>query len=157
MDLFFRTARPAEGADAERILRAAFTPYLRRLGREIPPGYYDAWLPASIDDGDVYAADTGGVLVGVATTQRKESGLYLRHLAVDPTLQRSGAGRFLLTRLAEVGRARGDKAMTLETAEMMDHLIRLYRSDGFEIVRRGPPDHGLDPHLRVFMEKKLTP
>lgn len=156
MDFTFRTARPAEGADAERILRAAFTPYVRRLGGEIPADYYNAWLPASIDRGDVYAAEGAGMLAGVATTARKESGLYLRHLAVDPAQQRSGLGRFLLVRLEEVARARGDSAMTLETAEMMDHLVRLYLGFGFEIVRRGPPDHGRDAHPRVFMEKKLT-
>jgi hypothetical protein len=38
---------------------------------------------------------------------------------------------------------------------MMAHLIRLYSSHGFEIVRRGPPDHGRDPHMRVHMVKPL--
>jgi hypothetical protein len=45
--------------------------------------------------------------------------------------------------------------MSLTTAEMMDHLIRLYGSHGFAIVRRGPPDHGRDPHTRVYMVKPL--
>ena len=45
--------------------------------------------------------------------------------------------------------------MTLETAEMMEHLVRLYRRHGFEIVRRGPPSHGKDSHMRVFMARRL--
>jgi GNAT superfamily N-acetyltransferase len=154
MDFTFRLAAPAECPDADRVLRAAFTPYIRRLGREIKGDYYK-WLPASIERGDVYVADEAGKLVGVAATERREAGLFLDRLAVDPAKQGTGLGSWLLVRLEEVARARGDRAMSLETAEMMDHLIRLYRRHGFEIVRRGLPDHGKDPHMRVHMVKPL--
>jgi len=154
MDFIFRQALPSEGADADRILRAAFTPYIRRLGREIPADYYK-WVPASIDRGDLYVADEAGRIVGVAATERREHGLFLDRLAVDPAKQGTGLGSWLLDRLAELARARGDRSLSLDTAEMMDHLIRLYRRNGFEIVRRGPPDHGKDPHIRVHMVKPL--
>ena len=36
---------------------------------------------------------------------------------------------------------------------MAEGNIRLYRRHGFEIVGRGPPAHGLDPHTRVHMVK----
>jgi ribosomal protein S18 acetylase RimI-like enzyme len=130
---------------------------MHRLGRGIPADFYSTWLPASIEQGDVYAAEAGGIAVGIATTERQDGSLYIRQLAVDPTRQRSGVGRFLLARLEEVARARGDKGMTLMTAEMMDHLVGLYLGFGFEIVRRGPSASGLDPHTRVFMEKRLSP
>ena len=46
--------------------------------------------------------------------------------------------------------------MSLQTAEMMAHLLRLYGRHGFEILAsRGPPDHGKDPHTRVTMVKSL--
>ncbi len=35
MALTFRKAVPSERDDAERVLRTAFTPYIRDLGREI--------------------------------------------------------------------------------------------------------------------------
>jgi GNAT superfamily N-acetyltransferase len=154
MDLTFRPALPAECLDADRVLRAAFTPYMRRLGREIPPDYYK-WLPASIERGDVFVADEGGRIVGVAATERRDDSLYLDRLAVDPAKQGSGLGSFLLVRLEEVARARGDRTMSLQTAEMMEHLLRLYGRHGFEIASRGPPDHGKDPHTRVHMVKPL--
>ena len=154
MAFTFRPALPSEREDADRVLRAAFTPYLRRLGREISSDYYK-WLPASIERGDVFVADEAGRVVGVAATERREDGLYLDRLAVDPAKQGTGLGSWLLVRLEEVSRARGDRAMSLVTAEMMDHLIRLYRRHGFEIVHRGPPDHGKDPHTRVHMVKPL--
>lgn len=154
MSWIFRPALAAEWPDAERVLRAAFTPYMKRLGREIPPDYYN-WLPASIERGDVFVADEGGKVVGLAATERRDTGLYIDRLAVDPVKQGTGLGSFLLTRLAAVARARGDRAMSLTTAEMMDHLIRLYSSHGFEIVHRGPPEHGKDPHTRVTMVRRL--
>ena len=154
MTLTFRTALPSEGGDADRVLRAAFTPYMQRLGREIPTDYY-SWLPASIGRGDVFVADEAGRIVGVAATERRDTGLYLDRLAVDPAKQGSGLGSFLLVHLEEVARSRGDRMMSLTTAEMMEHLLRLYGRHGFEVVHRGPPDHGKDPHIRVTMVKPL--
>lgn len=154
MTFTFRLARPSEVADADRILRAAFTPYLAKLGREIPADYYK-WLPASIERGDLFVADEGGTVVGVAATERREKELFLDRLAVDPSKQGTGLGRWLLERLDEVACARGDQTLSLVTAEMMDHLIKLYGSHGLEIVHRGPPDHGKDAHMRVHMVKML--
>lgn len=154
MTFIFRTALPSECADADRVLRAAFTPYLARLGREIPADYYK-WLPASIERGDVFVADDNGQVVGVAATERREAELFLDRLAVDPSRQGTGLGRWLLQRLDEVARERGDRTVSLVTAEMMDHLVRLYGSHGFAIVHRGPPDHGKDAHIRVHMVKRL--
>lgn len=92
MDWTFRLALAAEYADVDRVLRAAFTPYMHRLGREIPPGYYDDRLPASIERSDVFVADEAGRIVGVAQTERRDTGLYLDRLAVDPAKQGSGLG-----------------------------------------------------------------
>jgi GNAT superfamily N-acetyltransferase len=155
MSLTFRTALPSEYVDVDRVLRAAFTPYMLRLGRDIPTGYYDDRLPTSIERGDVFVAAEFGWIVGVAQTERRDAGLYLDRLAVDPAKQGTGLGSWLLVRLEEVARSRGDRTMSLQTAEMMEHLLRLYGRHGFEIVRRGPPDHGKDPHIRVIMVKPL--
>jgi len=103
----------------------------------------------------VYVANEAGRIVGVAATERRDTGLYLDRLAVDPAKQGTGLGSWLLLRLEEVARSRGDRAMSLQTAEMMEHLLRLYGRHGFEIVSRGPPDHGKDPHTRVTMVKLL--
>ena len=154
MTFTFRTALPSECVDADSVLRAAFTPYLARLGREIPADYYK-WLPASIERGDVFVADDDGQVVGVAATERRAAELFLDRLAVDPSKQGSGLGRWLLQRLDEVARERGDRTVSLITAEMMDHLVRLYGSHGFEVVHRGLPDHGKDAHMRVRMVKRL--
>jgi ribosomal protein S18 acetylase RimI-like enzyme len=89
----------------------------------------------------------------VAATERRETGLYIDRLGVAPGRQGTGLGSWLLVRLEEVARSIGARGMSLETAEMAEGNIRLYRRHGFEIVGRHLPEHGLDPHLRVHMVK----
>ena len=90
---------------------------------------------------------------GVAATQRRDSGIYIDRLGVDPARQGSGLGSFLLVRIEEIARSSGLKGLSLETAEMAEGNIRLYRRHGFEIVSRGLPSHGKDAHMRVYMAK----
>ena len=73
---------------------------------------------------------------------RRSKDLYIHQIAVDPTRQGTGVGSWLLQRIDEVARARGLGGLSLETAEMAVANIRLYQRHGFEIVSRGPPDHG---------------
>jgi len=154
MALTFRKAVASEHDDARRVLWTAFTPYVRNLGREITAHHY-TFLAAAIARGDVYLALDGEEIVGVAATERRDSGIYIDRLGVAPTRQSTGLGSFLLERVEEIARASGLKELSLETAEMAEGNVRLYRRHGFEIVRRGPPSHGMDAHTRVFMVKPL--
>lgn len=161
MALIFRTAMLSEGEEAARVIRAAFTPYVRALGREYPAEgsaeFAERWrqFTAELERGDVYVALDGEHIVGAARTKPQERNLYIDQLAVDPAQQGTGVGSWLLQRIDEVARARGLGSLSLETAEMAVANIRLYQRHGFEIVRRGPPDHGLDPHPRVYMVKSF--
>jgi hypothetical protein len=47
------------------------------------------------------------------------------------------------------------KALSLQTAEMMSDLVRLYNRHGFLETRKALPEHGDDKHLRVQMKKVL--
>jgi len=154
MTLTFRQAVPSERDDVERVLRAAFTPYVRALGRE-PSAAGFARLPAELERGDIHVALEAGHIVGVVRTERREDELYIDQIGVDPARQRAGLGSWMLVQIEEVARSRGEHGMSLYTAEMMVHLVQLYRRHGFEIVHRGPPDHGLDSHVRVYMVKRL--
>lgn len=154
MALTFRLAAPSERGDVERVLRAAFTSYARALGRELSAAGF-ARLPAELERGDIYVALEAGQVVGVVRIERREDELYIDQIGVDPTRQRAGMGSWLLVQVADVARSRGARRMSLYTAEMMVHLVQLYRRHGFEIVHRGLPDHGLDSHVRVHMVKPL--
>jgi ribosomal protein S18 acetylase RimI-like enzyme len=97
----------------------------------------------------------GDRIVSAVRTKPQEKDLYIHQIAVDPARQGTGVGSWLLQRIDEVARARGLGGLSLETAEMAVANIRLYQRHGFEIVSRGPPDHGLDPHTRVYMVKSF--
>jgi ribosomal protein S18 acetylase RimI-like enzyme len=161
MTLTFRTATLSEGEEVGRVIRAAFTPYIRALGRELPadgsPQFAEGWkqFVAELERGDVYVALDDAQIVGAVRTKPQENDLYIYQIGVDPARQGTGVGSWLLQRIDEVARARGLGGLTLETAEMAVANIRLYQRHGFEIVSRGPPDHGLDPHARVYMVKSF--
>jgi len=161
MVLTFRTATLAESEEAGRVIRAAFTPYTRALGRELPAegsarfAEVQARFAAELERGDVYVALDGERIVGAVRTKPQDKGLYIDQIAVDPTRQGTGVGSWLLHRIDEVARARGLGGLSLMTAEMAEANIRLYQRHGFEIVGRGPPDHGLDANTRVYMVKSF--
>src|SRR5450755_1077299 len=150
MVLTFRTAMLSEGEEVGRVIRAAFTPYVRALGREFPADgsarFAEEW--------ERFAAELERV-VGAVRTKPQEKDLYIHQIAVDPPQQGTGVASWLLQRIDEVARARGLGGLSLVTAEMAVANIRLYQRHGFEIVSRGPPDHGLDPHIRVYMVKSF--
>ena len=139
---------PSERPEVERVVRAAFTPYVRALGRELSDAGF-ARLPDELERGDVYVALDADRIVGAVRTERQ----YIDQVAVDPARQGGGVGSWLLRQIEEVARSSGASGLSLNTAEMMEHLVRLYRRHGFEITPRGPPDHGLDAHTRVYMAK----
>jgi ribosomal protein S18 acetylase RimI-like enzyme len=161
MVLTFRTAMLSDGEEVGRVIRAAFTPYISALGREFPADgsaqYAQEWerIAAEVERGDVYVALEGQHVVGAVRTKPQDKDLHIQLIVVDPPQQRTGIGSWLLQRIDEVARARGLGGLSLETAEMAVANIRLYRRHGFEIVSRGPPDHGLDPHIRVYMVKSF--
>lgn len=161
MVLTFRTAMLSDGEEVGRVIRAAFTPYVHALGREFPADESAQFAEelerfvAEVERGDVYVALDDERIVGAVRTKPQEKDLNIYQIAVDPARQGTGIGSWLLQRIDEVARARGLGGLSLETAEMAVANIRLYQRHGFEIVSRAPPDHGLDPHTRVYMVKSF--
>jgi ribosomal protein S18 acetylase RimI-like enzyme len=161
MVLTFRVAKLSEGEEVGRVIRAAFTPYFLALGQEVPAdgsarhAEVRERIAAELERGDVYVALDGERIVGVVRTKPQEKDLYIYQIGVDPARQGTGVGSWLLQRIDEMARARGLGGLSLVTAEMAVANIRLYQRHGFEIVSRGPPDHGLDPHTRVHMVKSF--
>jgi GNAT superfamily N-acetyltransferase len=135
MALTFRKVVRPERDEAQRILWSAFTPYVRNLGREITTHHY-TFLPAAIERGDVYFAVDGDEIVGVAATERRDGGIYIDRLGVDPARQGAGLGSFMLEWLegdrvserAEGPRARRDgrgQHPALSQTWLRDHWPRL--------------------------------
>lgn len=154
MELTFSVAPPSRLAEVDGLIRAAFTPYVRALGREIAPDAY-AWFAEAIVKGDIFMALDRDELVGAICTKPKESDLELALIGVSPARQKSGIASFMIGKIETLARARGVETLSLNTAEIMEDRVRLYGRHGFMIVRRGPPEHGKDTLTRVYMEKSL--
>ena len=155
MNLVFVTAGPAQLGEVDRLIHAAFTPYVRALGREIAPDAF-GWFAEAIVQGDIFVALDGSEIVGAVATRRPVAGeLELALIGVSPKRQKSGIASWMIGQVESVARARGLATLSLNTAEMMEDRVRLYSRHGFRIVRRGLPEHGKDTHVRVYMAKEL--
>src|SRR5207244_4539082 len=108
MVLTFRTAMLSEGEEVGRVIRAAFTPYVRAFGREWPADGSARFaeererFAAELERGDVYVALDGERIVGALRTKPQEKDLYIQQITVDPAQQDSGRGSYLLQRIEGV-------------------------------------------------------
>ena len=89
MTMTFKPAPPDQLAAVDALMREAFTPYVRALGREIAPGSYD-WYGEAILKGDVFAARDGAELVGAIATKRGDRDMCLEQIGVSPARQKQG-------------------------------------------------------------------
>lgn len=148
-------ALPIDARAIEALLLAAFEDYAKRLGRDAP-GPFD-WVAPAIGNRQIHVWREDGVIVAMVklSDDPAEAILTLDMFAVAPQRARCGRGTQILAWVEQEARARGRAAIRLHTAQMMDHLVAFYRRNGFVIRHVGPHPTARDPHLRVFMEKRL--
>lgn len=150
----YRLLLPQETAAAERVLKAAFEPLVRQLGRTHDPETYRQ-LPDAVADARVYGALIDGSIVGVAVVNRSQSGWKIDELAVAPERHGKSLGSQLLQFVEAEARTAAAPALSLHTPLIMDRLVSFYQRHGFRESHRALPEHGLDNHLRVHMNKSL--
>ena len=154
MALEFATASLSQHKAIDRLMLCAFAPYVQNLGRGPTAGPYP-WLEAAIVRGDVYVGLDEAEIVGIVITSHRDDELVIEQLGVDPRRHRAGIGSWLLKQIEQTARRDHMKALSLQTAEMMSDLVRLYSRHGFLETRKALPEHGGDQHLRVHMKKEL--
>ena len=136
-----RRVRPARADDlaaVERIVTAAFTPYIPRVGRPLAVMAND--YAALIAAGAVFvAADpaAGEGVAGLIVLVDEEDVLYVDTLAVEPGAHGHGHGRALLDFAAEEARRRGFPALRLCTNEVMHENLTFYPHLGWQETHRG--------------------
>ena len=154
MNLQFQQAAVSQHKQIFELMQAAFTPYVQKLGGKTVAGPYP-WLKAAIQTGDVFVALEQNQIVGFVTTHHENEVFTIDQLGVNPSQQGKGIGSWLLNCIENVARGKQARLMKLNTAEMMENLIRLYRRHGFSETCKALPAHGGDEHMRVHMEKRL--
>ena len=98
--------------------------------------------------GDGAAAGCGAVVVGPDFGE-------LKRMFVRPQGRGQGVGQALLSFLEGEARAKGCRALLLETGVSQPEALALYERSGYR--RRGPFAQYWDDPLSVFMEKRLDP
>ena len=147
-----RSVRPAEHVDAAAIrelVRAAYSKYVGRIGKEPAPMLED--YAALIEAGEVWVSVEDGEVLGVLVMRPVEGHLFVDNVAVGPRHQGRGLGRELVSYAEEKAAAYGLPEIRLYTNEKMHENLTVYARLGFEETGRGL-DGG---YRRVFMRKRL--
>lgn len=140
-----RRAMPADLAQVQTVVEAAFAPYAPLIGRR--PAPMDADYAALIAAGQVWLLDEGAVMA----CWPEDGAMLLDVLAVVPEAQGRGLGARLVALCEAEARAAGLPAVTLYTNAAMAGALRLYPRLGYtETGRR--VDQGFS---RVFFRKAL--
>ena len=144
-----RRALPSDAPGFAECVRAAYAPWVPRIGREPWPMLQDYRMV--IDTQDAFVAECDGQLSGVLVLSETDDGFLIDNVAVLPTLKGQGIGRALLTHAEAQAKARGYRSIYLYTNEAMVENIALYARIGYvEYERR--QEQGF---RRVFMRKQL--
>jgi ribosomal protein S18 acetylase RimI-like enzyme len=147
-----RPAGPEDTAAVGDLVRAAYSKYVERIGKEPAPMLEDH--AALIRAGEVWVLDggAGGGLLGVLVMRPDEDHMFVDNVAVAPGRQGRGLGRRLVAFAEERAREAGLSEIRLYTNEKMHENLSFYGKLGFEET-----DRGLDGgYRRVFMRKRLS-
>lgn len=145
--------RPANLNDADAVascVRAAFTPYIERIGK--PPAPMLADFPELIADGKVWVAEMIGQVAGVLVQYETEAGFYIDTVAALPELQGTGVGRVLLLFAESEATWRGYRSIYLCTNIKMTENQVFYPKIGYIEYER-KLDQGYN---RIFYRKQLA-
>jgi len=144
-----RSATRDDLGTVQEIVRAAYTPYIARIGREPGPMLDD--YSVLIDAGRVHIAERDGVAQGVLVLIPENDAMLLDNIAVAPEAQGAGLGRMMLTYAERAAIEAGLRAIKLYTNEAMSENIALYARIGYVETHRAE-EKGL---RRVYMRKRL--
>ena len=145
-----RDAIPADANGIRTCVRAAYEPYIERMGK--PPG-------PMVDDYDhvvanhyVTVAERAGQIIGAVVVIQRDEGPLLDNVAVHPSMQGKGLGKQLIEHAHRVALSLGATAIDLYTHELMTENISMYEAMGYfethRLLEKG--------YARVYMRKTLS-
>ncbi|MGH2517236.1 MAG: GNAT family N-acetyltransferase, partial [Ktedonobacterales bacterium] len=144
--LTHRMEQPAVAA----CVRAAYAPYIARIGKE--PAPMSADYASLIERGVVSVLPDDEGVRGVLVMELVDGALFIENVAVHPRYQGHGLGRRLMAYAEARARTRGSNEIRLYTNERMTENLAFYARLGFEEVDRRM-DAG---YRRVFLRKTLS-
>ncbi len=128
-----RLAEAYEAASIASVLYQAFVEY----ESVYTPEAFSATTPATEQihlrwgEGPVWVAVQNNSIVGTVSAVPQGEALYIRSMALLPTVRGQGIGRLLLQAIEGFARARGCQRLFLSTTPFLLRAIRLYEHFGF--------------------------
>ncbi len=144
-DASIRPAVPGDAAAIQRVIRAAYAPWVEKLPDlpDVAGGLGDA-----IAGGGVSVATDGQSILGVVMIGWDAKILHLQNLAVAPSSGGQGIGSALIRHAEKQARKGGATRMRLATHAEMTGNVALYERLGWSVT-------GQDG-AKVLMERTLT-
>ncbi len=152
-----RRAEPRDAAAIASVLRSAFAEYELLY----TPAAFTATTPSRVEieqrirEGPVWIAVCDDVVVGTVSAMRRAEQLFIRGMAVVPSMRGLGAAGLLLEHVECYGRACGCSHLELSTTPFLDSAIALYQRCGFR--RSGGGSQDLFGTPLFTMTKTLAP
>jgi GNAT superfamily N-acetyltransferase len=147
--LSVRKANPADLPRISAIVAAAYAPYTRRIGRPAAPVTAD--YPGAVAGGEVWVAESDGVVAGLLVLVAKPDHLLLENVAVDPAAQGTGVGARLVATAEEQAAELGLAEIRLYTNVAMIENLAYYPRRGYVETHRGR-ENGFE---RVYFSKRI--
>lgn len=151
-----RPATPEDVQAIEMVLRQAFAEYEalytpEALSATTPPA---SLLGQRLAEGPTWVVTQDAAIVGTVSAVLKDTGVYVRSMAILPTQRGQGLGRWLLQEVEAFARAHNAARLFLSTTPFLARAIRLYEQFGFRQSADGP--HDLFGTPLFTMVKNLT-
>jgi GNAT superfamily N-acetyltransferase len=144
-----RVATAQDRPAVEAIVKAAYSPYVSRIGRKPGPMLDD--YGALIREGRVYVVGHGGAVQAILVLIPEQDAMLLDNVAVAPDAQGSGLGRAMLEFAERAAMDAGYGTIRLYTNEAMTENLELYGKIGYAETHRAE-EKGL---RRVYMAKAV--
>lgn len=147
------TVRRACVADARamtELARAAYTPYVTRIGREPAPMVAD--YVSAVRKDEAWVAEEDGRTVGLLVLRYYKDHVLLDNVAVSPDAQKLGVGSALLELAEDNARSAGVSEVRLYTNVAMTENLAYYPRHGYRETHRALQDG----YQRVFFTKPVT-
>lgn len=142
---------------------AAIADVLRESFAEFKPLYSEGGFAATacgseqiearMREGPVWVTLCGAVIVGTVSAVKNGESVYVRGMAVLPSVRGSGAGSRLLEQVEKWAADGNISRIFLSTTPFLDSAIRLYEKFGFRRIVEGPHELFGTPLFR--MEKVI--
>ena len=89
-------------------------------------------------EGPIWVALINEKIIGTASAVEKSEELYIRGMAVLPTVRGMKIGKMLMEHIEDFAKENGFKRLFLSTTPFLDSAIKLYENFGFQRSSEGP-------------------